>query len=375
MTEPPRQEGSDQARMFSEQTLSLVRRMLLVCLVLGGVSVLVVLILRGPQDRVIRYGFPVLLVAITVFAWVVVRRPRVVIVFSRSLLTVLVVSWLALMDYRLQLPPAQGGGWNALFPTVFMGLALFVVIGYLVYPTRVALLHAVVITGAALTVGTVGLRLGPPEGSGHLVDLVRYGVYLLVLTGMVYVLSRTKEHAALAFRVAEHAEAEARTLRELAHRDALTGLANRRRLVDELGFQSALVNAGQDVSVVYLDLDRFKTVNDEQGHTVGDEVLRAVAAAALREVGPADLVARLGGEEFVVVAPGMSLSRAAVLAEQLRHAIPVATEIAVGTAVTASFGVAAMQPGEEPHELLARVDALMYSAKRAGRDAVVAAVE
>jgi diguanylate cyclase (GGDEF)-like protein len=125
--------------------------------------------------------------------------------------------------------------------------------------------------------------------------------------------------------------------------------------------------------VVYLDIDHFKTINDEQGHLVGDQVLAAVAVAIQRQVRAGHLVARLGGEEFVVVAPGMTLAVAREMAEGLRRAFPVAVARETGIRVTASFGVAVLHHDEAPTAVLERVDALMYQAKRAGRDTVVVA--
>jgi diguanylate cyclase (GGDEF)-like protein len=156
----------------------------------------------------------------------------------------------------------------------------------------------------------------------------------------------------------------------MAYRDALTGAANRRRLEDELAYQARVVGSGLDVALVYLDLDRFKLVNDTLGHAVGDRVLVTVARALEQQVRSGDLVARLGGEEFVVVAPGMALADAREMAERLRTALPRAVSRAVDVHVTASLGVTALHADEEPARAIERVDALMYRAKRGGRDRV-----
>ncbi len=366
---PPR---ADAPPRFADPTLTLVRRVLLVFVVLGAVGIAAVLIFLGPADPVIASTFPVLLVLVVAFAWVLLRRPGWVIWTSRIVLSLLVVAWLVIMAVRLKLPPAEGGGWATLFPSTFMGLALFVVIGYVTYRTRVAMLHAALVVGSCTVVGLVALGNGP-EGGAHVADLLRFAVYLVVLTGMVHILSRTKEHAARAFLVAESAMEEAETMREMAYRDPLTGVANRRRLLEELAYQARTAGEGIEVAVVYLDVDHFKTINDEQGHLVGDQVLAAVAAVIQRHVRPGHLVARLGGEEFVVVAPGMTLAVAREMAEGLRRTLPVGVARETGIRVTASFGVAVLQHEEAPTAVLERVDALMYQAKRAGRDTVVTA--
>lgn len=357
------------ARRSGDPTLGLIRRVLLVCLAAGALAVVVVAVLRW-DDPVLRGVSPFLLVVVLLFGWVVLRRPRATVPVSRVVLTGLDVLWLVTMASRLS--TESGGGWDSLFPTTFMGLALFVVIGYLVYPTRFAVLHAGALVVAVVAVGTTGLALGPqqPGTSQHVLDVARYAMYLAVLAAMVWVLSRTKEHATRAFLVAEHASAEAASMREMAYRDPLTGAANRRRLEDELAYQARVVGSGLDVALVYLDLDRFKSINDTLGHAVGDRVLVTVAHVLEREVRSGDLVARLGGEEFVVVAPGMALADARDMAERLRTVLPAAIGRAADVRVTASLGVTALRAAEDPARVIERGDALMYRAKRGGRNRV-----
>lgn len=356
------------ARRSGDPTIGLIRRVLLVCLAVGAVAVVAVLVLRW-DDLLVRGVSPVLLAVVLLFGWVVLRRPEATVPVSRLVLTGLDVLWLVTMATRLAAGP---GGWAELFPTTFMGLALFVVIGYLVFPTRWAAWHAAAVVALGVGAGLVGLLLGPATATRdeHVVDLLRYAVYLGVLAALVWVLSRTKEHASRAFLVAEHASAEAASMREIASRDPLTGAANRRRLQEEIFYQARVVRSGLPVALVFLDLDRFKAVNDVHGHAVGDQVLVAVARALVDHVRSGDLVARLGGEEFVVVAPGMDLGGAAALAERLRAAVPTAVRREVPVDVTASLGVTALRADEEPTAAIARVDALMYRAKRGGRDRV-----
>src|SRR5690606_27053422 len=186
-----------------------------------------------------------------------------------------------------------------------------------------------------------------------------------------HVLSRTKERLADAVARASRADAAAVRLRDMAYLDELTGIANRRRLLEELGHQATLVGPDHPVSVVFFDLDHFKTVNDTHGHATGDRVLQLVARTAEGVVREGDVLARLGGEEFVIVAPGTVHQRAAQLAERLRELLREVVQVDLGVAVTASFGVTELRAGEAPAAVLARVDALMYGAKREGRDRVV----
>ncbi|HTN52482.1 MAG TPA: diguanylate cyclase [Anaeromyxobacter sp.] len=160
---------------------------------------------------------------------------------------------------------------------------------------------------------------------------------------------------------------------ELARRDPLTGLANRRALAEALSRELARARrAGTALAVAVLDVDRFKQVNDAHGHPAGDAVLAAVAARASAALREGDLLGRLGGEEFLALLPGADLAAALAAGERLRKAVAAAPVQAgaAGIAVTVSVGCAALGRDEDGAALLARADARLYEAKRAGRDRV-----
>ncbi|HEX3881348.1 MAG TPA: PleD family two-component system response regulator [Stellaceae bacterium] len=167
----------------------------------------------------------------------------------------------------------------------------------------------------------------------------------------------------------------------LALTDELTGLYNRRYVLAHLEEVAARSNgAATDTAVLMFDIDHFKDVNDQYGHPAGDDVLRQLAARALRGLRSVDLVARLGGEEFLVVMPETNLSAAMVVAERLRSAV--ASEPfelhATGRKipVTISIGVAvAAENGEAVDDLLKRADEALYAAKNSGRNRVVSHVD
>lgn len=165
-------------------------------------------------------------------------------------------------------------------------------------------------------------------------------------------------------------------LAEQAVRDPLTGLHNRRYLSRALGFEMARVRAdGLELSLVVIDLDHFKRVNDEHGHDVGDAVLAAAADALRAGLRATDTLVRFGGEEFVALLPGAGLDTATERAEHLRAAC---RGIAVPgrdgpVRVTASAGVATARPGDNETTLLKAADEALYLAKAAGRDRVVLA--
>ncbi len=166
------------------------------------------------------------------------------------------------------------------------------------------------------------------------------------------------------------------TIQHQASTDDLTGLVNRRRFLEALDGEIVRAEAmGTSVSIVLVDLDHFKLVNDRFGHPAGDEVLRQFAARALAHLRDVDVAGRLGGEEFAVVVPETNAGGAAAVAERLRRSLaslplPAGKDTAL---VTASFGVAQRLPGEGGGDLLRRADAALYQAKREGRNRVVVA--
>ncbi|HEY0957627.1 MAG TPA: GGDEF domain-containing protein [Roseateles sp.] len=154
--------------------------------------------------------------------------------------------------------------------------------------------------------------------------------------------------------------------------DALTGLPNRRSLDRALAAQLALAQReGRPLSLLMLDLDHFKAVNDTHGHAVGDAVLRSFAQRVQAQLRPSDVCARYGGEEFVVLLSGTAELLAVHAAERLRRAVA-DSPLVPGVSITVSVGVACWQTGKDAATLLARADAAMYAAKRAGRNRVIA---
>ena len=359
--------------VYRDNINTLVRKVVIIALVVGCPTMAVGYLRLADTDPVVRWGYPPVVAYLLVYGWVLLRRPGRVIRFSRMTLVLLDVAWLAGMLVRLRLTDDVTAAWSSLFPTILMGFVIFVVVGFLFFSPRGALIHSGVLTVAAVSVG-IGGMWPRADGTTHIPDMVRFGINLAVISLLLHVLSRAKARLSTAVAAAQHATDEAHLMRDMAYRDALTGVANRRRLVEELTFQAGRVDPDYPVAIVYFDLDKFKAVNDVYGHAVGDDVLRGVAEIAERQVRSVDLVARLGGEEFVIVAPGTGPERAQQLAERLRGSLPEELTRVAGVAVTASFGVVTLRRGESASAVLDRVDGLMYEAKTTGRDRVVSAV-
>lgn len=199
-------------------------------------------------------------------------------------------------------------------------------------------------------------------------DLERVNGTLLELNDE---LAEMQRELARANRRLHQREAE---LYNLARRDALTGLANRLQLNERLPQEIARSRRhARPLGVIIVDLDHFKRINDTFGHEVGDEVLELCAGLLQTNARGQDLSARLGGEEFVLLVPDTDLDGAVRLAERLRAQLAARHVARIGGTLTASFGVAALCPGDDGPALLRRADQALYEAKMSGRDRVVAA--
>lgn len=189
------------------------------------------------------------------------------------------------------------------------------------------------------------------------------GVELFEALGHLFssVLSRASRNAELA---------------RAANCDPLTGLSNRQALKFLEPMIRRVTAADPPVCVVVIDLDHFKAINDERGHSAGDAVLQGVAAFLALAVRRSDTLIRWGGEEFVVCLPGVDLALARTLAEKLRVRLGQQAFVVPGgpaLQLTASFGVAALGLEESLNAAIDRADHALYAAKRAGRNQVVQA--
>ena len=159
-----------------------------------------------------------------------------------------------------------------------------------------------------------------------------------------------------------------RQLIDLATCDPLTGTGNRRALTQKINEVIAKnQRTAAPASLIILDLDHFKSINDEYGHGVGDQILVRLAEVINLRIRVTDSLYRIGGEEFVIVVDGQDIERASRLAEQLRTLVE-ANELAPERDVTISLGVAELQSGESGENWLRRADDALYEAKRGGRN-------
>ncbi|MFW5910646.1 MAG: GGDEF domain-containing protein [Thiohalospira sp.] len=160
--------------------------------------------------------------------------------------------------------------------------------------------------------------------------------------------------------------------RQATH-DPLTGLLNRGGLFRRLEQGISQAEWPETATVLIIDLDRFKTINDRHGHPVGDEVLRHLSGILEENLGPNDLAGRIGGEEFVIVSHATGETSARERAEALRRAIadhPASTSVGP-LAITASIGIGRWRAGQRVEEVIAEADEALYAAKEGGRNLVV----
>lgn len=192
----------------------------------------------------------------------------------------------------------------------------------------------------------------------------------------IYPLIRTqaKEEGKLR-AMTEKLSARSETLEHAALTDGLTGMQNRRFFDDALReYIDEFRRIGKPIGLMILDLDHFKLVNDTHGHDAGDEVLKTVANCLQDMTRYHDVVARLGGEEFAVVAPNMDEILLAKLGERIRKAIAglIIKSGNVHLKVTTSIGLAVWDGQESAEELYRRADQRLYEAKRMGRNRICA---
>jgi diguanylate cyclase (GGDEF)-like protein len=193
---------------------------------------------------------------------------------------------------------------------------------------------------------------------------------------LVEITLQSQQHATALQEKASTLAVQNQQLKIQATTDGLTGLANRVTFDQFLSEQfAAAVRGRKPLALLLLDVDKFKSVNDQHGHQTGDDVLRVLGKLLSTATRTQDLAARYGGEEMVLVLPATSRSTAAAVAESIRRAIAARPVACTGMSlpITASIGVACYEPDgpfKEPAHLLKAADLSVYAAKRAGRNCV-----
>jgi diguanylate cyclase (GGDEF)-like protein len=198
----------------------------------------------------------------------------------------------------------------------------------------------------------------------------------LLLGALIAVSTFVSDRIAMVLRRREHELREMNSrLEDLSQRDPLTQLFNRRYFVQRVEEELQRVRRGRPCALVMMDLDRFKHINDKQGHLAGDELLRKIATAIQEKTRAVDVVGRYGGDEFVVLLTDTDAEQAPIVAERLVRTVRgLGSEADARRPVTASLGVAIARPEDSVNTLLSAADEAAYRAKAAGGDRFVTLV-
>ena len=340
-----------------------LRRAYALALAVPMLLVAVIWISVGATSAWLRLVFPSLLIYhALLLAALWTRRARTSTIGRLILLSPVMVVFSRLLLWRLEPDPVS----QVELVPVAVWITVVLPLAFVTYGTRRGLQVSALLYLAFLALAGPAAASTLLAGSLELFDVLALHLIAIVgvLLGLLWLLASRLERWA-----AERSRAE--LLAAQVSTDPLTGIANRRRLDDELDRLMAQAHRyEQPLSVVVIDLDHFKRVNDTFGHDTGDQVLVETVERVAACTRGADLLGRWGGEEFLLVAPHTGHRDACALAERCREAIAASPMDEAG-AVTASFGVATLDADDDARALIRRADLALYTAKQEGRDRVV----
>lgn len=248
-------------------------------------------------------------------------------------------------------------------PTIYIAVIYGVAVIFLFSYSQSLVLYSLLTAAGIILVPRFHVSI---RSSSYIADMVSNGILAWMVSAVNY-RSFLKD-----YQKNRLIQAQNRELEELSTRDSLTQLYNRRKIDKVL--QDALAEAERyrkDFSVILLDIDFFKRINDRYGHDVGDAVLLGFAGILAAEVRETDVVGRWGGEEFLIFCPEINLEQAESLAHRIRSKIA-GTTFDYGIGITASMGVASYREADTLKDLLRTADLRLYRAKEKGRDRVIA---
>lgn len=315
--------------------------------------------LSGISDPVGRIAAPLGALFDVVMAFVLWRIKGSVRFVERLGVAIFVFAMLAKVYALLLVVPDTSGD----FASFAMWFGPLYVAIFLVYETK----HAIVLSGlvysAVLCMGMLRIGLMPSTSNGLLKSLTHLYTSNGTLIAFLILYTWIKDRLITVQTVADR-------MTQLAHTDFLVGVPNRRELYRSLSIEMDRSRTHRrSLSVILLDIDHFKRVNDLHGHHVGDKLLVEMARRIMRSLGPQHQFGRWGGEEFMIICPEADIRDAEQTAVNVRETICQQPFDVVG-AVTASFGVSSCREGLTLDSVIRRADAALYKAKANGRNRV-----
>jgi diguanylate cyclase (GGDEF)-like protein len=313
----------------------------------------------------LRVAFAVSCVVLLITVWR--RHTRYLYTLTSG---VFALAGLVIAQRMTQLPAPDADTLGQLFYITRDGISIYLALSLatlLLVPGRFGT-NAVISSVTLILYLLLYMRQAPPNALRTILGSI---IVFALFVGAGYAVQRARRHY---FSIHRRLAEANRQLRHLASVDVLTGVFNRRYFLDLLKRELQRSNRRKhEVSLILMDVDHFKRVNDHNGHPAGDEVLRQLSKALVDTLRSDDVVGRVGGEEFAFMLPETSAATAEEVAERLRVVVE-ATRIESNDhhiSVTASFGIAAAPCEENSTEcLLSRADGALYAAKEAGRNCV-----
>jgi diguanylate cyclase (GGDEF)-like protein len=305
-----------------------------------------------------------LIALLAVISAITVRRKPATLRVIEKIGFVLVAGYL-LIQYYSTIVIGYTQGERQLFTTFPQWLPIIYFLAFLMFTTRKAMLASAIVF-VLLLIPTIVLVLMNGLRSHEVVDLhallqihFSHAIYIPLLSGIALL----KEHYV-------GASARANAFAQLATTDYLTGVANRRSAEQSLDQAISRAKRYQrNLSIILLDIDSFKQINDTYGHSAGDHVLIQLVQIIRTQLRSSDICGRWGGEEFIIIAPETSATQALLFAERLRAQVASQDIFPTGR-FTASFGVSAMKPDDTVASLVKQADKALYLAKQNGRNRV-----